>query len=215
MRLRILGRRHGRLGRRACANVKSADRLGDVLERLLARRLVSEGELVPDAVVHGAGYADAAGLAHLLQPRRDVDAVAVDVVALDHHIAEVNADAELKAPLLGQVGVAPTEIVLDLGGARNGVGDRAELGQERVAGRADHTAAAALDARCHGGPVFGERTQGRLLVGAHEAGISRDVGGEDGGESATDGFGLHETDRCRWFESRVPDRPSPSRRPMH
>ena len=108
MRLRIRGRSGRRDGGSIYQHVKGADGLGNVLERLLARRLVAEGELVSDAVVHGAGHVDAAGLAHLLQPRGDVDAVSEDVFRLDHDIAEVYADAELQTPLFRQLLVAPT-----------------------------------------------------------------------------------------------------------
>ena len=131
------------------------------------------------------------------------------VLLLDHDIAEVNADAELKTPVLRLVLVAPAEIVLNLCGARDGVGDRGEFGQERVAGRADHAAAAPLDVGRHGGPVFGERPQSNLLVGAHEARISRDVGGEDGRESARNGFGFHERTVVDTVTSGVPNHPSP------
>ena len=129
MGLRISRWRRGAGGGPTFAHVKGAHRTGDVLERLFASRIVGETELVPDAVVYRAGHTDAAGHTHLLEARRDIDAVAVDVVARDHDVAEVDADAELQAPLLGLVGVAPLQIVLDLGGAGNRVGDRGELGQ--------------------------------------------------------------------------------------
>ena len=196
MRRGIRGRRRRGVVRSTDSYVKGAHRLGDVFQRLLARRLVGEAELAPDAVMHGSGDADAAGLTHLLQPRRDVDAVAEDVVALDHDVAEVNADAEFQPAVLCPRGVAPTQIVLDLGGAGDGVGDRGELGQQRVARRADDAPGAALDARGHGRPVFGERAQRRLLVSPHEAGIARGIGGENGDQAALYDFRFHETDRC-------------------
>ena len=45
--------------------------------------------------------ADPARRRHPLEPGRDVDAVAVDVVAVDDHVAEVDAEAKLDALILG------------------------------------------------------------------------------------------------------------------
>ena len=142
-----------------------------------------------------------------------VDAVAVDVIVRDHDIAQMYADAELQTPRLGLVRVAPPQILLDLGGAGDRVGDRGELGQKRVARGADDAPRTILDARGHRGAVFGKRAQRRFLVGAHQAGVSRDIGGEDGGKSAFDGFGLHERTVADGLNLGVAERRSPSWRP--
>ena len=62
----------------------------------------SKRQLVADVVAHAARDADAAGLRQRLQPRRDVDAVAEDVAVLDHHVADIDADAERHALVVGQ-----------------------------------------------------------------------------------------------------------------
>jgi hypothetical protein len=41
------------------------------------------------------------GLGQTLQPRGHVDPFAVEVVAVDHHIADIDADAELEAAVGG------------------------------------------------------------------------------------------------------------------
>ena len=43
---------------------------------------------------HGAPDADAARLGKALEPRRDIDPVAVDVIAVDDDIAEIDANAD-------------------------------------------------------------------------------------------------------------------------
>ena len=58
-----------------------ADRPRDVLDRLLAHVLETEVELVAHLVVDIARNHDAARLGERFQPRRHVDAVAVDIVA--------------------------------------------------------------------------------------------------------------------------------------
>src|SRR5262249_11375648 len=60
-----------------------ANRLGDVLDPVTAERTIIEIELVPDLIIHGLRDAHGAGLGEPLEPRRDVDAVAKDVVAID------------------------------------------------------------------------------------------------------------------------------------
>ena len=67
----------------------------DVLDALLAEILERDVEPVADLIADRARDADAAGLGELLQARGDVDAVAEDVVVLDDHVAEIDADAEL------------------------------------------------------------------------------------------------------------------------
>ena len=51
----------------------------DILHLLAAEIIEAEGELVVDLIVDRARDQDAAGIGQLLQPRRDVDAVAIDV----------------------------------------------------------------------------------------------------------------------------------------
>jgi len=53
---------------------------GDVLDQLLAHILENVRELVADLVAHDPGDADPARFGQRLQPRRNVDAIAVDVV---------------------------------------------------------------------------------------------------------------------------------------
>ena len=72
------------------------------LTRCSPRGSKRELELALDLVEGGAGDHDAARLGQLLEPGGDVYAVAVDVaVALDDHVAQVDADAEADAPVLG------------------------------------------------------------------------------------------------------------------
>ena len=100
-----------------------------------------------DLVEGRAGDANAARLGQLLKPRGDVHAIAVDgsVVLLDH-IAQVDADAKLHAPVLGQLVVALGEFVLDFVGAVHGFDGAGEFGQDAVAGGVDESPAVGLDA---------------------------------------------------------------------
>src|SRR5215469_7054544 len=75
------------------------NRLGYVLDAVAAERAVIEGKLIPDLVVDGLGDADGAGLGKRLEPGRDVDAIAKDIVAVDDHIAEIYPDPQLQAAI--------------------------------------------------------------------------------------------------------------------
>jgi hypothetical protein len=68
---------------------------------LLAAIREQVGQLVADLVVNHAGNADPAGLGERFQPRRDIDTVAEDVVALGDDVAEIDTDAPADALLFG------------------------------------------------------------------------------------------------------------------
>ena len=80
-----------------------ADHGSDVLHLLLTETVESDGELVADLIVNRAGNHDAAGLGKFLQPRRDVDPVAIDVVAVDHDVSQIDADAKPHSCVSGRV----------------------------------------------------------------------------------------------------------------
>ena len=70
-------------------------------------------ELAPEVVEGRAGDHDPAGLGELLEPGGDVHPVAVDVLALDDHVAEVDADPEADALRLGHRRLALGHATLD------------------------------------------------------------------------------------------------------
>jgi hypothetical protein len=156
-------------------------RAGDVLQRLLAQ--VLEGDLQLAAVhlvVDGGGDADAAARGELLQPRGDVDPVAVDVALVEDDVAEIDADAELDAPLFRHVGIAPAHAVLDLDGAPDRVGDALELDQHAVAGGLDDPAVVLGDGRIDQLDAVGTQARKRaLLVGLHQPAVAHHVGGQN------------------------------------
>ena len=91
------GRRRRRARR---GDAVDADRRRDILERPLAEIVIVERQLAADLVVHFPRHDDAAGLRDLLEARGDVDAVAVDVAAFDHDVAQIDADAERDAAIV-------------------------------------------------------------------------------------------------------------------
>ena len=119
------------------------------------------------------------------EPRRDIDAVAKDVVALDDDVAEVDADAEVDRPLRRDVALAHR--ALDRDGAFDRVDGAAELDQRAVAHHLDDAAVARGDGGIeHLAPDLSQRGERAGLVLAHHAAVADDVGGEDRRESSRD-----------------------------
>ena len=181
----------GRLGA-VEAHPEDAERAGDVLDGLLALVLERDVEAVADLdlVADRARHADAARLGQLLQARGDVDAIAEDVVVLEDHVAEVDADAELDPARRRHIRVAPRHPALDLDRTLHRVGDALKLDQEAVAGGLDDPAAVLGDRRVDQLEPVGPQARKRAgLVGLHQPAVADHVGGEDRGEPAFDTAG--------------------------
>jgi hypothetical protein len=90
-------------------------------------------ELVPDLAVGVPRDADSAGLSQRLQSRRHVDPVAVEIVVLDDHVADVDADPEGDPPIFGDRLVTFRHLALDVDGESYRVDHAGELHQRPVA----------------------------------------------------------------------------------
>src|ERR1700735_1249927 len=71
-----------------------ADRSVDVLDLDLAAVLEVNVDAIADAFIDDCGDTNAAGFGERLEPRGDVDAVAVNVLAFDDDVAKIDADAQ-------------------------------------------------------------------------------------------------------------------------
>jgi hypothetical protein len=89
------------------------DRARDVLEGLLAKVLEGDVDPLGDLVVNRLSDADAADVGQLFESGGDVDTVAIDIAFVEDNVPEIDADAELDASVLGDVGVAATHSYLD------------------------------------------------------------------------------------------------------
>jgi len=165
----------------------NAHRLGDVLERPLAE--VDKVCIDPAAhlIVGGAGDANAPGFRNALQPRGEIDAVSENILAVDQHVAEVDADAVENAPRLGNVGVTLGHLLLNRDCALDRRDDGRKLQQQAVAHRLDEPPAESANDRPRRLAMLthGPRRAGFVL--AHEPGVAHHVGGEDRREAAGGG----------------------------
>ena len=175
-------------GLRRRGDAKDLHRLGDILELALAQILEHKLRRVGDEIAHRARDEDRARLGDVLEPRRDVDAVAKNVVVLHHHVAEIDADAKFDPLAFGDVGVACGHAVLHVDGAAHRFDRACELGEHAVAHGFDEPPLVLGDFWLDQlAPVGGELHQRALLVGADEPRVTCDVRCENGGEPTLHG----------------------------
>jgi hypothetical protein len=157
-------------------------RPGDILERSLADIAQRQAELAEDRFAHRGGHADAAGFGERLEPRRDIDAVAIGARSVVDDVAEIDADADQHPAVRWNIEVALGHNLLDGDGAFDCAHRAGELRHDAVAGNVND-----------GPVVLGNEWQDRRLVrfeiahrlffvAPHEARITGDVRGQDGRE---------------------------------
>ena len=157
-----------------------AHRLGDIFEGLFAHVLEGGLDLALGLAVGVAGDRNSARLGQGLEARGDVDPVAVEVVSLDHHVAQVEADAEPDPRPFAAPGLVRADRRLPGERAGDGIHHAGELHQEAVAHEL-HDASAVFgdqgldDGAAQGGQAF----EGARLVVAHEPGVAHHVGRQD------------------------------------
>jgi hypothetical protein len=159
------------------------DRPADVLHPLFAERHELDRDIGSDVVVDLLRQHHAARLGDAFEPGRDVDAVAIDVAALDDHVTEMDTDPQMQLVPLADGGVARTEAALDLDRALQCLDDARELDQRAVAHQLDRAPRVALDCRVDDvGPDLLEAAQRPRLVALHQAAEADHVHRDDGRE---------------------------------
>src|SRR5215469_1755970 len=101
---------------------------------MAAERAVVEIELVPDLFVDRPGNAYRAWLRERLEPGGDVDPVAEDIIAVNYHIAEVDADPKLETALRRQRVIDRARGPLHFDGAVQRIDDARKIRQQAVTG---------------------------------------------------------------------------------
>jgi hypothetical protein len=120
------------------------------------------------------------GFAQLLETRRHVHPVAEQVLALDHHVAEIDADSEDDPSLRRDPGLPDGDAALHRNRARNGVHDRAELGDGAVAHELDDPAVMPAQQRLdHLAAKVAERRERASLVRLNKARVTDHIGGHN------------------------------------
>ncbi len=162
------------------------DRLGDVLE--LGRAEIRHRQVEPPfhLPIGLLGETDRARLSDAFEPRSDVDPVAHQIaVRLLDHIADMNPDAELDAPLGRHAGIAFDHRVLQFDGAADRIDDTAEFDDAAVAGALDDTAMMYGDRGVDQvAAKRSEPSEDAIFVRPGEPAVADDVGHQDRREFA-------------------------------
>ena len=123
--------------------------------------------------------ADPSRLGETLQPSRDIHPIAEQVSAPNHHIADVDADPELKAAILGHSGARLCQLLLNRHRALNRIHGARELREHAIASRVGDPAAMLGDEPVHDLAGGSQGAQRPGLVLAHQARVSGHVGSEN------------------------------------
>ena len=108
---------------------------------------------------------------------RAANAVTVDVVAVDDHIAEIDPDAARDALLFGKIGIAVDHCPLHFDRTAHRIDDARELGQHAVAGGLDDAPAELADLGIDELTAMRlEALECTLLIAAHQPRIPGHIG---------------------------------------
>jgi hypothetical protein len=162
-------------------------RLDDVLDGLLTLVDEFQFELVADLVAHDRRAGNPTRTGESFEPCRQVDAIAIKVIAVDDYVVQMDADAEFDVPVLGDPGIALAHAMLDLKSAACRVEDAAELDQEAVAHHLEDAPAVLGDSRIEElTAMLAERFQGALFICLHQPAVANDVGSQYGCQPTLD-----------------------------
>jgi hypothetical protein len=141
------------------------------------RAEVSEGKRqnLPYVIVRCAGYTDAACASECLQPCCDVDAIAKEVAALHHNIADVHSNPEVDATLRRDLIIRNCQRSLRLNRALKGIDDTPELRQYAVPGGIGDPATMRGNQGVHHQPTLGQIPERSDFVGPHQAAVTLDI----------------------------------------
>src|SRR5262249_26450366 len=124
-----------------------SNRFRDVLELLLTQIIESELCLAANMVENSPRDDDAPGIGQGLDPCGYIDPITVEVIALDHNVAQIDADSQSNSPALRQVCIGGLHTLLQLDSAFDGIHGAGKLDQDAVANVLDDAAAMPVDGR--------------------------------------------------------------------
>src|SRR5437870_542501 len=158
-----------------------ANRVLNVLELLFAAVFKRYLKAIPNVIANRLRNGDATRLRHTFKARGHIHAVAVDVVAFDNDVAQINPDAELDRALR----CSRAHRGLNLRRAGDSVHHARKLGQHTVTGEFNNAAAMLGDLGIdYFLPDLLELSQRPGFVMAHQPAVPDDIGSENCSKTA-------------------------------
>ena len=148
----------------------------NALDRMVAEIIECARDLPGHVVANSCRQRDPADRGDCLQPRCDSDAFAVDIVAFDNDVAQIDADAVEDAPSLGAISLGASGRLLDRKRAVDGGDDAPELDERAVAHELDEAPSVGRQTRIEDPAPFDHQPFERPgLVGLHHSAVASDV----------------------------------------
>jgi hypothetical protein len=147
---------------------------------VLAHVCKGQFELVDDLVADTLRYPDATRSRQSLEAGRHIHAVAINIVAVNDYVADIDTDSEFDAVFDGHIEIPLVHCVLHIVRAAHGVDDARKLDQETVACGLDDAPAVLGNLGVH--YLFAvclETREGALLVGIHQSRVARHISCDD------------------------------------
>jgi hypothetical protein len=162
--------------------------LFDVFHLLRAKIHKLERDGLSDLSVSIPRDAHASWLSKALQTGCDVDAVPQEITTPDHHVTDVDANAEAQCPFRVNPGVQDGKSLLNIDSTLHGINGRGELGQDAVARRVSDPPPMLPNESVHDLTVGRESLKGADLVLSHETRVPGHIGSEDSRQAPLDPF---------------------------
>jgi hypothetical protein len=106
-----------------------------------------------------------------LQPRGNVHTITEQVPSANHHVTDVDINAETDAPVNGEAGVRFSESTLRFHSSLYRVNSASKFGEDTIARRIRYAAPVFPNEPVENRPPFGQSFERADLVSAHEAAI--------------------------------------------
>ena len=164
----------------------------DVLDLVIAAVDEIDAHTAAHMLVKGIRNRHPTRIGKPLYAGRDIDAVPIKVAAVDHDIAEIDANAQHNASICRLFVIGDGHGLLHFGRAFDGADGTAELDQQAVADPLEDAALMAGDKRLHHlVPPHLQFRQRACFVQLHEPAVANHVSGQNGDEPALDGLVGH------------------------
>ena len=150
----------------------------DVFELLFAEIVEIRFDLSLNLTKYIAGNQNATRVGERFQSRRDIYAIAIDIIVLHDHVAKIHADAELDTLDFFRVQISLRYAFLEGDGASHCVQNAGKLGEKPITGGFHDSSPVFNNAGVNQfGPVGGQRGERSFLVTAHKPRIPDHIRG--------------------------------------